>query len=363
MMDLYTDALRPFLFALSPEHAHALATRGLQTLEGLKLTKLVSKLCRVDDPILKTHCASLTFNNPLGLAAGFDKDADLPTVWPKLGFGFVELGTVTREAQPGNPSPRLFRLKADRAIINRMGFNNIGMHAFHERMTRFREIGLPPDIRYGINIGKSKVTPLEEAPEEYAELFQTLAPLSDYITINISSPNTPNLRKLQDKDALTDILSAVQIVNRKRHPLFLKIAPDLNHTQLEDILDLAFTHTISGLIATNTTLTRDGLKSTSHRDEAGGLSGAPLKQKSTSIIRFLAEKSEGKLPIIGVGGIETGSDAYEKIKAGASLVQLYTGFIYGGPFVVSRILRELATLLKRDGFETISDAVGVEREK
>lgn len=353
----YPSLLRPLLFSFPGETAHRIAMGGLSLSRHLRLTPLLRRACRFEHPALATTVFGLSFKNPIGLAAGFDKNGDLPEVWPALGFGHVELGTVTGRAQPGNPPPRLFRLVEDRALINRMGFNNIGAVAFKQRFEKKRHQGLPPAI-YGINIGKSKITPLKDAATEYADTFASLSPLADYITINVSSPNTPGLRILQGKDELREILAAVQARNLKRLPVLLKIAPDLTLPQLDEILDLATTHRLSGIIATNTTLSRSGLASRSFESEAGGLSGAPLKKKSTEIIRHIYQQTAGALPIIGVGGIETAQDVYDKIRAGASLVQVYTGFIYEGPCLINRLNRGLLALLNRDGLSNVQEAVG-----
>lgn len=357
MNDLYTELLRPLLFRLSPETAHSLANHGLKAARLAKLPlEWLHRHCEVEHPALQTSCAGLLLKNPVGLAAGFDKNAELADLWPAFGFGFVELGTVTRHAQPGNPEPRLFRLPKDRALINRMGFNTIGADLFKLQFLSLRARGLPPGIVYGVNIGKSKATPLNRAPEEYEQLARTFSPLADYLAVNVSSPNTPGLRDLQAEKELHAVLTAVKRGNTHGKPIFVKLSPDLTDAEIDAILDLS--DLMNGVIASNTTVSREGLSPSPHLKEAGGLSGAPLKTRSTEMIRRIAKRSGGKLPIIGVGGVETAEDAYEKICAGASLVQIYTGFIYGGPFIVKKINEGLLRLLERDGIHSIGEAVG-----
>ena len=285
----------------------------------------------------------LQFKNPVGLAAGFDKDGKYLDVLPLLGFGFLEIGTVTPKGQPGNPQPRLFRLKKSNALINRMGFNNEGCDALAERLKRMKRT----DVIIGANIGKNKVTPNENAVDDYVYCFEKLFDLVDYFVVNVSSPNTPGLRELQDKEPLTKLLSTLQALNQKHStpkPLLLKIAPDLTPTQLDDIIDIARDTKLSGLIATNTTISREGLAETKTEVDAigaGGLSGAPVRSRATEVIGTIHKGSDGQIPVIGVGGIFDGKDAREKMKAGASLVQVYTGFVYEGPGCVKRILKGL----------------------
>lgn len=293
------------------------------------------------DPKLKRKVFGLEFRNPVGLAAGFDKDARYYNHLSHLGFGFIEVGTVTPKPQTGNPKPRLFRLVEDEALINRMGFNNEGLEAMIGRL-RHRKT----DIVIGGNIGKNKVTPNEKAISDYEAAFEALHPLVDYFVVNVSSPNTPNLRELQDKEPLMRLLSRLQEMNMEagKKPLLLKIAPDLNEDQLLDIIDIAKAVELDGIVATNTTISRAGLKTSEERVAnigAGGLSGKPVRSRSTEVIRFLVERSNGTLPVIAVGGIFTAADAQEKLDAGASLVQVYTGFIYEGPALVSKICKGL----------------------
>jgi dihydroorotate dehydrogenase len=292
----------------------------------------------VKDRLLETTVADITFPNPVGLAAGFDKNAKMIGDLSDCGFGFIEIGTVTPLPQEGNPKPRLFRLVEDEAVINRMGFNNDGMEIIAERLRERR-----PGCIVGGNIGKNKVTPNEEAVSDYLKAYNALEPFVDYFVVNVSSPNTPNLRELQDKGPLLEILGA--LMSRKagigsEKPVFLKIAPDLTDTQLDDIVDIVRESGIAGVIATNTTIDRSGLSTPKERVEAigaGGVSGKPVRKRSTEVIRYLHEKSGGAFPIIGVGGIHSAEDALEKLEAGAALVQLYTGFIYSGPALVKKI--------------------------
>lgn len=294
---------------------------------------LIKGFYQVKDQRLERKLFGLTFPNPVGLAAGFDKDAKLYKELSNFGFGFIEIGTLTPKPQPGNPKKRLFRLPEDDGLINRMGFNNEGVEAAIERLKRNK------GILIGGNIGKNKLTPNEEAVSDYVQCFEALFPHVDYFVVNVSSPNTPNLRALQDKEPLTHLLQTLKDLNHsksKPKPILLKIAPDLTEEQLVDIIDIITSVKIDGLIATNTTLSREGLQS-ENKSEMGGLSGKPVTKKSTEVIRFLHEKSKNAFPIIGVGGIHSPEDAIEKLEAGASLVQLYTGFVYEGPGVVKRI--------------------------
>lgn len=300
------------------------------------------KLYNYENKALEREYFGLTFKNPVGLAAGFDKDAKLIDELECLGFGFIEIGTVTPKAQPGNDKPRLFRLPADQAIINRMGFNNGGVHEAFERLKNRKS-----SVIVGGNIGKNKITPNENAFDDYEYCFETLFPVVDYFVVNVSSPNTPDLRALQDKEPLTRLLSGLMDLNRqkeKRKPILLKIAPDLSDGQLQDIVDIVKDVRLDGLIATNTTISRAGLNTAKEKVEAigaGGLSGRPLRERSTQILRFLRNKLGAEFPIISVGGIMSADDAVEKMEAGASLIQVYTGFIYEGPGLVKKINKAL----------------------
>lgn len=353
--------IRPLLFRLDAERAHDLVFSGLVACESLLRRAYTPRAWT--HPVLEQRLWGLTFPNPIGLAAGFDKDARAPHVWPLLGFGFAELGTITAQSQPGNPVPRLFRLPADRALINRFGFNNSGADAVAQHLTH-RLHAARPSIPIGINIGKSKVTALEDAADDYLHSFRQLAPCASYVVINVSSPNTPGLRDLQTEEQLAALLAALvreNVVFAQRHdraplPLLIKVAPDLADDGLAQVVRAAQAGGAAGLVATNTTIRRDGLRTPI--DEAGGLSGAPLRDRATAVVRQLRQLAGTTLPIIGVGGIFTAADAYAKIRAGASLVQLYTGMIFEGPRLARRIASGLVELLQRDGFAHISEAVG-----
>ncbi len=337
---MYKLILKPFLFLFSPEKAHHVTLFFLKIMLAIPLVGwLLRRFFEVRDKRLERHVFGLTFPNPVGLAAGFDKDGKHFGAMSALGFGFIEIGTVTPLGQPGNPLPRLFRLPADEALINRMGFNNEGVKALAVRLKKRK----PGSLIIGGNIGKNKDTPNELAGRDYALCFEALFPWVDYFVVNVSSPNTPNLRDLQEKAPLTELLTSLQKLNHQKpnpKPLLLKIAPDLTDGQLDDILDIAQATKLDGVIATNTTIARNGLKTSElelNNIGAGGLSGKPMKHRSTEVIRYLNEKSGGKLTIIGVGGIASAEDAQEKIRAGAALVQVYSGLVYEGPMLVKKI--------------------------
>jgi dihydroorotate dehydrogenase len=331
---MYKLLIRPILFCFDPEKVHYFTFSLIRIISKIPgFSGLFRALYEVNDRRLETEVFGLKFKNPVGLAAGFDKNAVLYKELSDFGFGFIEIGTITPKAQDGNPKKRLFRLKEDSAIINRMGFNNGGVE---EAVLRLKKNN---GVLIGGNIGKNKITPNEEATSDYEICFEALFDYVDYFVVNVSSPNTPNLRALQDKEPLTELLQTLQNKNwakPKQKPILLKIAPDLTDEQLLDIIDIVNETKIAGVIATNTTLSRDGLVS-ENKIETGGLSGKPLEKRSTEVIRFLAEKSNKSFPIIGVGGIHSADDALEKLAAGASLVQLYTGFIYEGPALVKAI--------------------------
>ena len=338
------NLLKPLLFLFQPEKAHHLTITLARIGFGIPIVGwLLKKYYTVEDKSLERKLFGLTFKNPVGLAAGFDKDGKYFRLMSNLGFGFIELGTVTPKPQIGNPQPRLFRLKADEAIINRMGFNNEGVGALVERLKK----GKPKNLIVGGNIGKNKVTPNENASDDYIYAFEQLFPYVDYFVVNVSSPNTPNLRDLQEKEPLTKLLSLLQDLNQQKDkpkPILLKIAPDLTDTQLDDIIDIVADTKIDGVIATNTTISRSGLKESDASIKAignGGLSGQPLTSRATEVIRYLSQKSNGKLTIIGVGGIASAKDAQEKLDAGAALVQIYSGLIYEGPALIRRINKAL----------------------
>lgn len=344
---MYKSLLRPLLFKADPEKIHHSTFKMVRFSNKIGLAPIFRGIYKIKDPKLERELFGLKFPNPVGLAAGFDKDAKLYKELSNFGFGFIEIGTVTPRPQAGNEKPRLFRLPEDSAIINRMGFNNGGVE---EAVMRLKE-NYKGDKRVliGGNIGKNKDTPNEEAEKDYLICFDALFDWVDYFVVNVSSPNTPNLRALQDKEPLTKLLQtlqdrneemSVQAQSRTRKPILLKIAPDLTDEQLLDIIDIVSETKIDGVIATNTTIGRDGLRS-DNKKEMGGLSGKPLTNRSTEVIRFLSEKSNKAFPIIGVGGIHSAADALEKLDAGASLVQLFTGFVYEGPALIKEINKEL----------------------
>ena len=343
--------IRPFLFLLSPESAHHFVFSWLKFCFRIPGVSAGVKSCYTASPErLKKTLFGLTFTNPVGLAAGFDKDAKLFDELAAFGFGFIEVGTVTPRPQDGNPKPRMFRLPKDEALINRMGFNNEGVEAMVERLKKRKNFS----VIIGGNIGKNKTTPNEKAIEDYEYCFEKLFDHVDYFVVNVSSPNTPNLRELQDKEPLTKLLLALQTLNKKLSddrrpktdvkPILLKIAPDLTNEQLDDICSIVKETKIDGVVATNTTISREGIKTEESRVRTignGGLSGKPLSKRSTEVIRYLSERSGKSFPIIASGGIHTAQDAREKINAGASLVQVYTGFIYEGPAIAKRICKGL----------------------
>ena len=350
---MYRSLIRPILFSLPPETAHELALHSLSLLP----TRLFAK--SYSNPALRVERFGLSFSNPVGLAAGLDKNGVALQPLAALGFGFIEAGTVTYHPQPGNPRPRLFRLREDEALINRAGFNNDGAAAFARRVEQLR-----PSCVLGVSIGKSKITPLENATEDYLASFELVYKVADYVAVNVSSPNTPQLRELQQSQQLTSLLSALQERNRKLQrplPLLVKLSPDLERSELETSVEVVERLKIDGIIATNTTTRRDNLRTDARRVAAcgeGGLSGKPIKTRSTKMIAELYELTGGRIPLIGVGGIFTAEDAWEKITAGASLVQLYTGFIYQGPNIAREINEGLAAILAREGFANINEAVG-----
>lgn len=379
-MDIYRSGFRPILFGLQadPEWLHERTIHTLAWLSDAQLSPQTTPAAAIAQWIAQqfrsNYCLShpslsqtlwgIDFANPVGLAAGFDKDGLATGIWPSLGFGFAELGTVTQQAQPGNPSPRLFRLVDDQAVLNRMGFNNEGAAALAQRLTTAWQ-QRPCPIPLGINLGKSKITPLEEAAQDYLYSFRLLKDLGSYFVINVSSPNTPGLRSLQSTDQLALILEQLQPENTHQRPILVKIAPDLDWEAIAAVVDLAKRYGLAGIIATNTTIQRTGLRTSviaktgkPVTEEAGGISGTPLRSRSTDVIRFIWQRTQGTLPIIGVGGIFTAEDAWEKITAGASLVQVYTGMVYEGPGMVQRILAGLVERLEQQGMTHIREAVG-----
>lgn len=341
---MYKSLLKPLMFRMDPEKAHYKTVSLFRLALALPLGKsIINSLYDYQSPKLERKLFGLTFKNPVGLAAGFDKDGKFYREMSHLGFGFIEIGTVTPLPQGGNPQPRLFRLPKDEGLINRMGFNNDGVDALVDRLKSMKV----DNVIIGGNIGKNKDTPNDEAINDYEICFEKLHEHVDYFVVNVSSPNTPGLRDLQDKGPLTAILSRLVTLNKRKktqRPILLKIAPDLTNSQLDDIIDIVADTKIDGVIATNTTISREGL-ATSPADVKeignGGLSGVPVRQRSTEVIRYLATKSGNSFPIIGVGGIDSAESAKEKLDAGASLVQVYSGFVYQGPALVKKINRGL----------------------
>lgn len=347
---MYKLLIRPWLFLKNPEEAHHFTFSLVKNLFKVPgLSSIFKLLFSFEDPRLERNVFGLQFKNPVGLAAGFDKDAKLVDELACMGFGFIEIGTLTPKAQAGNDQPRLFRLPADQGLINRMGFNNMGVETAANRLRARKS-----NILIGGNIGKNKATPNEEAANDYETCFDALYSVVDYFVLNVSSPNTPGLRELQEKEPLKKLLQAIKnksLAKEKYKPILLKIAPDLTDSQLDDIIEIVQEVEIDGVIATNTTINREGLKTSSTEIQkigAGGLSGLPLRDRSTEVIRYLYQKSGGSFPIIGVGGINSSKDALDKLEAGATLVQVYTGFIYEGPALAKKInrgiLKELENL-------------------
>jgi len=370
----YHHLIRPVLFTQDAEQIHNRMMRALGWVGRHELA------CDATEsffgaPQLPIEALGLKFPNPVGLAAGMDKHAEALPTWAALGFGFTELGAVTWHAQPGNPAPRVFRAIPDAAIVNRMGFNNPGAQAVARALEEWKALGRWPRHPVGINLGKSKITPIEGAAEDYARSFGVLWPHLDFFVVNVSSPNTPNLRKLQDKAALDEILAEIQkaqtLVIRQASaatphepkPILVKVAPDLSFEALDEILELAGPRQIAGIVATNTTLARPQTGDPARRRiyaEAGGLSGRPLRARSTEVVRHIYRQTRGTLPIIGVGGIFDAADAWEKITAGASLAQVYTGMVYEGPGVAKAIVTGLRQRLQQRGMSELRQAVGIE---
>ena len=370
---LHKKILRPLLFKQDSERAHNHAVHALGVACRTPFAGLIVESLFAAPP-LPVELFGLTFPNPVGLAAGMDKFGYAVPGWEKLGFGHVELGGVTWHAQPGNPPPRMFRAIPAEAVINRMGFNNPGAPTFARKLREWKTKRQWPGHPVGINLGKSKTTPLEKAAEDYANSFRELRDLADFFVVNVSSPNTPNLRQLQDKAALDEILAAIQEVQSPKSnvqslaaqasrpkPILVKVAPDLSFEALDEILELVAPRNIAGIVATNTTIARpptDDAKLQKIYAETGGLSGKPLRARSTEIVRHLYKQTRGALPIVGVGGIFTADDAWEKITAGASLVQCYTGLVYEGPSLAKQIVAGLRLKLEASGFKNLREAVG-----
>jgi dihydroorotate dehydrogenase len=357
----YRHLIRPLLFTQDSESIH---NRTLAALGRASRSRLACSCLGAfyGAPELPVDVFGLRFPNPLGLAAGMDKHAAAVPAWEALGFGFAEVGGVTWHAQPGNPAPRMFRAIPDEALINRMGFNNPGAEALAKKLQSWRDSGRWPKHPIGVNLGKSKITPNEEAAQDYANSFRLLRPWADFFVVNVSSPNTPNLRQLQDKAALDEILAALGELNTtESKPLLVKVAPDLTFEALDEVLDLALARKLSGVVATNTTIARPkNTEPNLHRiySETGGLSGRPLRTRSTEVIRHIWKRTQGKLPIIGVGGIFSAEDAWEKITSGAALVQVYSGLVYEGPALAKEIVRGLRERFRASGARGWAEVVG-----
>jgi len=361
---LYKSLIRPLLFRKDPEQSHEMILGLLARMEFLYGT--LEDFYKVEDQRLVVKIGSLTFPNPVGLAGGFDKNVTAPKMISAFGFGFMEVGAITAQAQPGNPKPRLYRLPEDDALINRLGFNNEGAAALAIKLDRLRARNGRPKIPLGMNIGRSKIVETKDAVGDFLACFELLFPHGDFFTLNVSSPNTPNLRELQEKNLLRELLAAVQEKNRSlsapanigAKPVFVKIAPDLEFAQIDEIIEVVEQVKLTGIVATNATaFMREGLRSP-NGPQPGGLSGRPITQMVTKFIAHIYQITQGRLPIIGVGGIFNAQDAYEKIKAGANAVQIYTGWVFEGPGAVKRINQGLLRLLERDGLKHISEAVG-----
>ncbi len=371
----YRNCIRPFLFTLDSERIHDFTLNALGKVSHCDSTlHFFQKFYGA--PELPVELFGLKFPNPVGLAAGMDKKAAAVPIWEKLGFGFCELGGVTWHSQPGNEKPRMFRAIEDQALINRMGFNNPGAEALAEKLKEWKKLGRWPAHPVGINLGKSKITSLEKAAEDYANSFRVLRDYADFFVVNVSSPNTPNLRQLQDKAALDEILAAIQEINARANrqspianqsssaayrPILIKVAPDLTFSALDEILELVGPRKIAGIVAANTTITRPQTSSRKLQktyEQTGGLSGRPLRHMSNEVIRHLYRQTRGALPIVGVGGIFNGEDALAKIMSGASLLQVYTGLVYEGPGVAKKIVSQMQGLLGLYGFSELKEAVG-----
>jgi dihydroorotate dehydrogenase len=362
----YQYGVRPLLFSLDPEAAHHFAIATCHRIsESSTLQAIAKSIFYYSDSRLSQTLWNLKFENPVGLAAGFDKNAEAIGAWSNLGFGFAEVGTITAHAQSGNPQPRLFRLPSDLAVLNRMGFNNRGAAATSVDLRNYlkaHKLSIP----LGINLGKSKVTEIADAKLDYAESLRSLYEFGDYFVVNVSSPNTPNLRDLQATDQLCAILAELNPINIQNKPILVKIAPDLNDTDIVEVVKASQAFGVAGIIATNTTISRQNL-TTTHlsitgkpvTEEAGGISGQPVRDRSLEVINLIWQTTQGNLPIIGVGGIFTAEDAWQKIIAGAAIVQVYTGLIYEGPMIVKNILQGLVAKLEANGLENIQQAIGL----
>jgi dihydroorotate dehydrogenase len=366
----YQYGMRPLLFSLDPEVAHHLAIASCRQISNSSVLQAIAKAtCYYSDTRLSQTLWNLKFDNPVGLAAGFDKNAEAIGAWENFGFGFAEVGTITAKGQSGNPKPRAFRLPSDRAVLNRMGFNNRGAAATAIDLQNYlasHKLRIP----LGINLGKSKITELADAKFDYAESLRSLYDFGDYFVVNVSSPNTPNLRDLQATEQLCGILAELQPINSANKPILVKIAPDLNDTDIIEVIKASQAYGVAGIIATNTTISRQNL-TTTHlsitgkpvTEEAGGISGQPLRDRSLAVINLIWKTTNGSLPIIGVGGIFNAEDAWQKITAGAAIVQVYTGLIYEGPLVVKQILQGLVAKLEANGLDNIQQAIGLAHQQ
>jgi len=356
-MTLYSR-IRPLAFKLPAETAHDLGKRTLRAAQSTWPTrKALAVAYQYEHPALEVDLFDTTFPNPVGVAAGFDKNAEVTHALEALGFGFVEIGTVTPYPQEGNDRPRLFRLQEDEGMVNRMGFNGQGMERVRERL----ETDGTPGFPLGVNIGKMNSSSEAEAIEDYRRVFDRLSPFADYVVVNVSCPNTPDEFDEASPDHLEAIFETLEAENDRGVPILVKIGPDEPEASVLDLVDIVREFDLDGIVATNTSTAREGLESP-NREEWGGLSGQPIEDRSTDVIRTIAAHTDGELPIVGVGGVDSAGSAYEKIRAGASLVQLYTGFVYGGPSTAKGINRGLVTLLERDGFSSVEEAVGADLE-
>ena len=364
----YRYGIKPILFSLDPEVTHNLAIAACQQVSASTTLQAIAKsMFYYSDVRLSQNLWNLKFANPVGLAAGFDKNAEAIGAWENFGFGFAEVGTITARAQSGNPQPRLFRLPSDRAVLNRMGFNNRGAEAIAKELQQYlqnHQLSIP----LGINLGKSKITEIADAKFDYAESLRSLYAYGDYFVINVSSPNTPNLRDLQATEQLLGILAELQPINIENKPILVKIAPDLNDADIIAVVKASQSHHVAGIIATNTTIARQQLTTThlatgkSVKDEAGGISGQPVRDRATDVIRLIWQSTDGKLPIVGVGGIFNAEDAWQKITAGAAIVQIYTGLIYESPMMIKQILQGLVAKLDAHGLDHIQQAIGLDHK-
>lgn len=365
----YRYGIKPILFSLDPEVTHNLAIATCHQVSASTTLQAIAKsMFYYSDARLSQNLWNLKFANPVGLAAGFDKNAEAIGAWENFGFGFAEVGTITAQAQSGNPQPRLFRLPSDRAVLNRMGFNNRGAEAIAKELQQYlqnHQLSIP----LGINLGKSKITEIADAKFDYAESLRSLYEFGDYFVVNVSSPNTPNLRDLQATKQLCGILAQLNPINKAHKPILVKIAPDLNDADIIEVVKASQAYDVAGIIATNTTISRENL-TTTHlsitgkpvAEEAGGISGQPVRDRATDVIRLIWQSTDGKLPIVGVGGIFNAEDAWQKITAGAAIVQIYTGLIYEGPMMIKQILQGLVAKLDAHGLDHIQQAIGLDHK-